>query len=59
MFKQIKGASAFYAAILAEGLVLYMYFYTDISFLWFNLFGSALGIGFSFIFNSVLNLRRA
>jgi Na+/proline symporter len=59
MFKQIKGASAFYAAILAEGLVLYMYFYTDISFLWFNLFGSALVIGFSFIFNSVLNLRRA
>lgn len=58
MFKQIKGASAFYAAILAEGLVLYMYFYTDISFLWFNLFGSALVIVFSIVFNSVLNLRR-
>ncbi len=49
MFKHIKGASAFYAAIIAESVVLALYFYTDISFLWFNLVGSFLVIAFSFI----------
>ncbi len=56
MFKQIKGASAFYAAIIAESMVLSLYFYTDISFLWFNLVGSFLVIAFSFLihFGSML-----
>jgi Na+/proline symporter len=51
MFKKIKDGSAFYAAVLAEAIVLYLYFFTSISFLWFNLFGSALVIIFSFIFH--------
>ncbi len=50
MFKYIKGGSAFYAAVIAEAIVLYLYFFTSISFLWFNLFGSALVILFSFVF---------
>jgi hypothetical protein len=54
MFKNIKGASAFYAAIIAEALVLTLYFFTDISFLWFNLVGSILVIVFSFIIQMLL-----
>jgi len=53
MFKNIVGASAFYAAIITELVVLAMYFYTDISFLWFNLFGSVLVVILSFIFQWV------
>jgi len=50
MFKKLTGSSTFYAAIVTEAIVLFMYFFTDISFLWFNLFGSLLVIAFSFIF---------
>ena len=50
MFKNLKGSSTFYAAIVTEAIVLFMYFFTDISFLWFNLFGSILVIAFSYIF---------
>jgi len=53
MFKKIVGASAFYAAIITELVVLAMYFFTDISFLWFNLFGSVLVVILSFIFQWV------
>ncbi|MCE2741060.1 MAG: sodium:solute symporter [Sphingobacteriales bacterium] len=53
MFKNIVGASAFYAAIITELVVLAMYFFTDISFLWFNLFGSVLVVILSFIFQWV------
>jgi SSS family transporter len=53
MFKNIVGASAFYAAIITELVVLAMYFFSDISFLWFNLFGSVLVVILSFIFQWV------
>jgi Na+/proline symporter len=53
MFKNLKGSSTFYAAIVTEAIVLFMYFFTDISFLWFNLFGSILVIAFSYIINWV------
>ncbi|MFY8190718.1 MAG: sodium:solute symporter, partial [Bacteroidia bacterium] len=48
MFKKLTGSSTFYAAIVTEAIVLFMYFFTDISFLWFNLFGSLLLIAFRF-----------
>ncbi|MCG9879894.1 MAG: sodium:solute symporter [Bacteroidia bacterium] len=51
MFKTITGSSAFYAAIITELVVLALYFFTDVSFLWFNLFGSILVIVLSFIFH--------
>ena len=51
MFKKLTGSSTFYAAIVTEAIVLFMYFFTDISFLWFNLFGSVLVIVFSFLIN--------
>jgi hypothetical protein len=50
MFKQIGGGQAFYAAVISEIVVLSLYFFTSISFLWFNLFGSLLVIGIAFVF---------
>ncbi|WP_299986985.1 sodium:solute symporter [uncultured Pontibacter sp.] len=37
--KFIKGHAVFIAALLAEAVVLYCHFYTDIAFLWFNVIG--------------------
>ena len=48
MFKRVTGSSSFYAALISESIVLYMYFYTQVGFLWFNVFGSLMVIGFSF-----------
>ncbi|MCF8253352.1 MAG: sodium:solute symporter [Bacteroidia bacterium] len=53
-FKKLVGSSTFYAAVIAEIIVLLLYFYSDISFLWFNLVGSVLVIGFSFLIQLVL-----
>jgi Na+/proline symporter len=53
MFKKLTGSSTFYAAIVTEAIALFMYFFTDISFLWFNLFGSILVIAFSYTINWV------
>jgi solute:Na+ symporter, SSS family len=52
-FKSIKGASAFYAAIIAEAIVLWCYFNTTISFLWFNVIGCLSVILISFIIDRV------
>ncbi|OGB68750.1 MAG: sodium:solute symporter [Caldithrix sp. RBG_13_44_9] len=48
-FKSIKGSSTFYAAILAELLVLYCFYFTEITFLWYNVIGCLGVIIFSFI----------
>jgi len=49
--KKIKGGSTFYAALIAEAVVLYCFFFTDLTFLWFNLLGAALVMIISFLFN--------
>ncbi|MCO4291699.1 sodium:solute symporter [Solitalea sp. MAHUQ-68] len=40
--KRIKGTAVFIAAVITQFLVLLGYFFTDISFLWYNLIGCAL-----------------
>jgi SSS family solute:Na+ symporter len=37
--KRIQGTAVFWAAIIAEGVVLYCYFFTDIAFLLYNIIG--------------------
>jgi len=39
--KKVKGGSTFYAALIAEIVVLYCFFFTELTFLWFNLLGAA------------------
>lgn len=48
--KKIKGGQAFYAAILAEAFVMYLYFFTQVSFLWFNLIGAIMVMALSGLF---------
>jgi solute:Na+ symporter, SSS family len=42
--KRIQGTAVFWAALLAEGVVLYCYFFTDIAFLLYNIIGCAVVI---------------
>ncbi|MBK6264414.1 sodium:solute symporter [Marivirga sp. S37H4] len=37
--KWIKGNAVFVAALIAQAIVLYFYFYTDLAYLWFNVIG--------------------
>ena len=53
--KYTKGAQVFIAALLAEAVVLGMFFTTDIGFLWYN----AIGCGIVIIFASLLYLMRS
>ncbi len=47
--KWVKGTAVFWAAIVAEGIVLYCYAYTDIAFLLYNIIGCAAVIGLSIL----------
>ncbi|TXK38014.1 sodium:solute symporter [Pontibacter qinzhouensis] len=53
-FKYIKGNAVFIAALLAEAVVLYCHFFTDIAFLWFNVIGCVLVIVFGFLLQPLL-----
>ncbi|WP_299824259.1 sodium:solute symporter [uncultured Pontibacter sp.] len=53
-FKRIRGNAVFYAALLAEAVVLYCHFYTDIAFLWFNVIGCVAVIIFGFILQGLI-----
>lgn len=46
-FKSIRGTATFYAAILAEIIVLFTFFLTEISYLWYNVIGCLAVILFS------------
>lgn len=45
--RRVQGTAVFWAAILAEGIVLYCYAYTEIAFLLYNVIGCAVVIIFS------------
>ncbi len=47
--KKVQGHAVFYAALIAESIVLYMYFFTDITFLWFNFIGAFLVMIFGLV----------
>ncbi len=49
--KRVKGGAAFYAALIAEACVLACFFFTRLSFLWYNVVGCVLVVGFSLLFN--------
>ena len=53
--KKIQGTPTFIAALIAEFVVLYCFFYTDIPFLWFNFIGCALVIVIAFILNIIIS----
>jgi SSS family solute:Na+ symporter len=52
--KSIKGSITFYAAILAELLVLYCFFFTKITFLWYNVIGCLGVVLFALLLKQIL-----
>ncbi len=50
-FKNVRGGSVFWAALLAEAFVIYSWWVDLTAFLWLNLIGCVLVIAFSLIFN--------
>ena len=50
-FKKVTGTATFYAALIAEVGVLYCYFFTEISFLWYNVVGCCLVIIIALLFS--------
>ncbi|WP_266202638.1 sodium:solute symporter [Pontibacter kalidii] len=57
-FKRIQGNAVFFAAILAEAVVLYCHYFTDIAFLWFNVIGCVAVILFGFILQGLIGKRK-
>ncbi len=53
-FKRIGGNASFYAALIAELIVLYCYLFTSIPFLWYNVIGCLSVIILAFILNPFL-----
>ena len=51
--KSVSGTPTFLAALLAEALVLYCYFFTDIPFLWYNVIGCLVVVGGAFLLNRI------
>jgi solute:Na+ symporter, SSS family len=51
--KQVRGGCAFYAALAAEAAVLACFFFTDLSFLWYNVVGCAMVVGLSLLFQQL------
>lgn len=52
--KQVKGTAVFWAAIIAELIILACYFYTSIAFLLYNIIGCAAVIIFALIFQQLM-----
>ena len=57
--KSISGTATFYAAIIAELVVVICFFFTDITFLWYNVIGCIGVILLAFIFNPLANSKNA
>lgn len=52
--KYVRGTAVFIAAIVAEGVVLYCYYFTDVAFLLYNIIGCVVVIGLAIVMETVL-----
>jgi solute:Na+ symporter, SSS family len=57
-FRRVAGTAAFAAAILGEGVVLYLFFFTSVSFLWYNVFGSAAVVLIGLVLTALLPFNK-
>lgn len=53
-FKKIGSKPTFYAAIISEGIIMYLFFFTEVPFLWYNVIGCLSVILFCLILNIFL-----
>ncbi len=57
LLKRVRGHAVFLAALLAQAVVIYLYRFTDIAFLWYNL-ACLLVMGLALLVQAVLNAAR-
>jgi solute:Na+ symporter, SSS family len=50
LFKRVGGTAAFVAALFGEAAVLYLFAFTNISFLWYNVFGALTVVAVAILF---------
>jgi len=55
--KKVTGTPTFIAAVAAEAVVLYCYFFTEIPFLWYNVIGCMLVIILSLLISSFFKMN--
>ncbi|MDG1191875.1 MAG: sodium:solute symporter [Flavobacteriaceae bacterium] len=52
---QIKGKAIFWAAVLSEAFIIFLFYQDAVSFLWLNLIGAVFTVLLGFIFQKILN----
>jgi Na+/proline symporter len=56
--KRVGGTAVFWAALLAEGVVLYCYFFTDLAFLLYNIIGCLIVILVALLLTEIRGTKR-
>ncbi|MBC3541467.1 sodium:solute symporter [Rufibacter sediminis] len=57
-FKRLAGNAVFWAALLTQLLIFLLYYYTAIAYLWYNLIGTVLVVGFAYLLQPMLPKQR-
>jgi SSS family solute:Na+ symporter len=57
--KRVQGTAVFWAALIAEVVVLYCYKFTDLAFLLYNIIGCLIVLGLALIFQVILDLAKS
>ncbi|MBY0433866.1 MAG: sodium:solute symporter [Cyclobacteriaceae bacterium] len=53
--KYLRSTAVFWAAIVGEAVILYLYFFTDVAFLLYNIVGCVVVVGVAFILQTIEN----
>lgn len=57
--KHVKGTAVFWAALIAELVVLYCYGFTDLAFLLYNIIGCIIVLVLALVFQAVINITKS
>ena len=52
-FKHVRGTAIFWAALIAQALVIFLFFELEISYLWYNFIGCGLAVGLGLLIQAV------
>jgi solute:Na+ symporter, SSS family len=55
--KRIQGTAVFWAAIIAEAVVLYCYFFTDLAFLLYNIIGCVVVVTIAYLLQTIVTTK--
>lgn len=57
--KRVHGTAVFWAALIAEVVVLYCYQFTNLAFLLYNIIGCAIVLGLALLFQAIIDLTKS